>query len=64
MRDHDVPLGQDQLDIAQAEAEDVVQSHGIVDDLGREPIARIGAELGRHPASFAHPRPSDYVPPT
>jgi hypothetical protein len=57
------PLGQDQLDIAQAEAEDVVQPHGMVDDLGWEPIARIGGGLGRHPASFAHPLPSDYRPP-
>jgi len=28
MRDHHARLGQDQLDVAQTEAEDVIQPHG------------------------------------
>jgi len=39
--DHDAALGQDQLDVAQAEAEEVVQPHGVVDDRSRKAMARI-----------------------
>jgi hypothetical protein len=38
----DAAFGQDQLDIAQAQAEDMVQPSGMVDDLGRKPVARVG----------------------
>ena len=31
---HDAAFGQDQLHVAQAQAEDVIQPHGVVDDLG------------------------------
>jgi hypothetical protein len=40
MGDHHAALGQDQLDITQAEAENLVQPHGMTDDLGREAMAR------------------------
>lgn len=39
---HDrAPLGQDQLDISQAEAEHVVEPHGMADDLGWKPVTGI-----------------------
>jgi|ERR1700722_18035145 hypothetical protein len=37
--DHDAALGQDQLDVAQAEAEEVVQPYDVVDDLSRKAVA-------------------------
>jgi hypothetical protein len=39
--DDHAALGQDQLDVSQAEAEHVVQPNGVVDDLGREPMPRV-----------------------
>jgi hypothetical protein len=44
----DAALGQDQLDLAQAQAEAVVEPHGVADDLGRETEAAVGAGLGLH----------------
>jgi hypothetical protein len=40
--DHNAALSQDQLDIAQAEAEHMIQPHGIADDLGWEAMAVVG----------------------
>ena len=42
--DDDATLGQDQLDIPQAEAEDMVEPDGVADDLGRKPmtVIRVG----------------------
>lgn len=40
---HDATFGQDQLDGAQAEAEDVIQPNGMADDLRRKPVPGIGA---------------------
>ena len=40
------------LDVAQAQAEDVLQPHGVTDDLGQEAMAMIRAGLGRHLVSF------------
>ena len=59
--DRDAPLGQEQLDVTQAEAEHVIQPHSMADELGREAmaVARIGWRL--HAASLAHPR-SDRQP--
>jgi hypothetical protein len=54
VRDRDASLGQNQLDITQAQAEDMVQPNGMVDDLGLEAVPRVGLELRRHCASFAH----------
>jgi hypothetical protein len=51
--DHYAALGQDQLDIAQAEAEDVIQPHGVADNLGWEAVTMIGIGFWRHPGSFA-----------
>jgi hypothetical protein len=60
VRDHDAPLRQDQLDIAQAQAEDVVEPYGMADHLGREPMAGVGGGVGRHATSLAEPRCSGY----
>lgn len=45
VRDHNAALGQDQIDITQAEAENVVESNGMVGDLGREAVTGIGRAL-------------------
>jgi hypothetical protein len=55
MTDNDTPLGQDQLHVAQAQAEKVVQPHGMADDLGRETVAGVGGGLWRHRASLDQP---------
>jgi hypothetical protein len=44
--DSDTALCQDQLNVAQAEAEDVIQPDGVADDLGREPMAVVGSGGG------------------
>ncbi|HWX49258.1 MAG TPA: hypothetical protein VNZ61_14485 [Roseomonas sp.] len=44
MGDRDLMFGQDQLDIAQAQAEHVIKPDGVPDDLGRE-----GGKLWGHP---------------
>ena len=46
--DDDTAFCQDQLDIAQTEAEHVVQPDGVADDLGREPMAVVGVGWRRH----------------
>src|SRR3954452_21541464 len=43
----DAALGQDRLDLAQAQAEAVVEPHGVADDLGRE--AEAAVRVGRRP---------------
>jgi hypothetical protein len=40
--DRDPALGQDQLDIPQAEAEDVMEPYGVADDLGGEAVSGVG----------------------
>jgi hypothetical protein len=42
---YDAAFGQDQLHVTQAQAEDVIQPHGMVDDLGRNPMPGIGGGL-------------------
>jgi hypothetical protein len=54
VRDHNAALGQDQLDITQAEAEDVVEPNGMVDDLRREAVTGIGRALRRHSPILAY----------
>jgi hypothetical protein len=49
----DASFGQDQLDVAQAEAEYVIPPDGIADDLGRKPMPRICRGLVGHAVSFA-----------
>jgi hypothetical protein len=51
--DRDPTFGQDQLDVAQAQAKNMIQSYGVADDLGREAVAGVGGEVRLHPASFA-----------
>jgi hypothetical protein len=53
--DDDTTFRQDQLDIPQAEAEHVVQPHGMADDLSGEPMTVVG---GRAVASCRQSRPS------
>src|SRR4051812_694368 len=58
---YDAALGQDRLDVAQAQAEAVVEPHRVADDLGREAEAMVGAGLGLHahqPATPLQPWPS------
>jgi hypothetical protein len=43
--DQHATFGQDQLDIAQAEAEHVIQPNGVADDPGREAMAMIRTGL-------------------
>ena len=51
--DH-APRGQDQLDVAEAQVEHVIQPDGVADDLRREPVPRIGTGRGFMP----QPRPT------
>ena len=46
-------FGEDQLDVPQTEAEDVIQPDGVSDYHGRKAMARIGGGLRRHPGSLA-----------
>ena len=55
MGHHDAALGQDQLDVTQAQAEDVIQPHGVADDLGRKPVPGIGGGFECHAVSLARP---------
>jgi hypothetical protein len=52
--DDDTAFCQDQLDIALAEAEHVVQPYGVTDDLGGEPLAVMGVGWRLH-ASVSSP---------
>jgi hypothetical protein len=56
--DHDAPFGRDQLDITQAEAENMIQPNGMPGELGREAMTVIGVGLWCHPVSFAYPTTS------
>ena len=51
MGHHNAAFGQDQLDVTQAQAEDVIQPHGMADDLNRKPVPVIGDEFGMLSAS-------------
>jgi hypothetical protein len=46
-------LSQDQLDVPHTESENVIQPHGVADDLGREPMPRIGVGCGVIPDNLA-----------
>ena len=57
----DAALGQDRLDVAQAQAEAVVEPHRVADDLGREAEAAVRVRRRRHarqPATSTWPRPT------
>jgi hypothetical protein len=54
--DADAPLGQDQLHLAQVQAENEIQSDSVADDRGWEAVSGLGRGLRRHPAILArHP---------
>src|SRR4051812_5307439 len=50
--DRDAPPGQEQFNVPETQAEDVVQPGRVADDLGREAVSGISGGLGRHPASM------------
>ena len=51
--DHDAPLGQEQLNVTQAEAEHVIQPHSMADELGREAMAVVRVGWRLHATTFA-----------
>ena len=53
--DADPALRQDQLHLAQAQAEDVVEPDRVADGLGREAMSGVGGGLEPHPASMPQP---------
>ena len=46
MTNTDAALSQNQFDVSQAEAEHMVQPHGMANDLGREPMTVVGVGAG------------------
>ncbi len=64
MGNRDPALGQDQLDVPQAEAEDIIKPYSMADDLGREAVAGVGDGLGHHQPSLVQPPRSGQRPPT
>ena len=54
--DGDAALRQKQLDVPEAEAEHVIEPHGVADDLSRKPMAVNGVGRTSHAASFARPK--------
>jgi hypothetical protein len=54
--DGNTTLGQEQLDISQAEAEHIVQPDGMTDDLGGEAMTVVRVGLWLHAATVAHGR--------
>ena len=54
MGHYDATFRQDQLDIAQAEAEDVIQPDRMADNVGGKPVSRIRGGFGCHSVSLAH----------
>src|ERR671938_2062935 len=53
--DDHAALGQDQLHVAQAQAEDVVQPVGMGDDLSRKAVTVVRVGRVSHPATLAYP---------
>src|ERR1700722_13692836 len=52
---HHAPFGEDELDIPQAEAEEVIQPYCVADDLARKSMAAIEGRLSAHSGSFPWP---------
>jgi hypothetical protein len=61
VRHQNAALGQDQLDVTQAQAEDVVQPYSVADDLGRKPVP---GNRRRVRVSFRQPRLATVRAPT
>jgi hypothetical protein len=53
IRDDNVPLGQQQLNISKAKSEQMAQPNGMADDLGRETVAVVRVCRGFHAGSRA-----------
>ena len=47
----DAALGEEIFDVAETEREAVVESAGVADYRGREPVASIARHIVRHPAT-------------
>ena len=60
--DHDAAFRPDQLDITEAEAENVVQPDRVADDLSWKPMSRIRGGFGYHGVSLAY-LPLNHQPP-
>ncbi len=53
--DQHTTLGEDELDIPQAQAEQVIQPYCVADDLGGKPMPAIEGRLSAHSGSFPWP---------
>src|SRR3954447_16588484 len=53
--DGDASLGQEELYLTQAQAEDVIEPYSVADDLGWEAVSGVGGGLGHHLAILAQP---------
>src|SRR3954447_26628839 len=62
MADDNAPLGKDELHLAQAQTEDVIEPDSVADDLGREAVSGVGGGLGYHLAILAQPYRSGQRP--
>jgi hypothetical protein len=47
-------FGEDQLNVSEAQAEEVIEPDGMADDLGRKAVAGVGGGLSGHRAILAH----------
>jgi hypothetical protein len=54
MADDNAPLSQKQFDVTQAEAEHVIQPHGMANDCGRDAVAVVRVEWRLHAPSLVH----------
>jgi hypothetical protein len=61
VRDAHTPLRQDQFDVPQAQAEDVVGPDRVGDDRGGKPVTAVADGFCGHPTSLAQPR-SGHMP--
>jgi hypothetical protein len=53
--DHQASLGEKQLNVLRAQAEEVIKPDCMPDDLSREAIPRVSGGIGRHLAILAQP---------
>jgi hypothetical protein len=56
--DNDPALGQKIFNVAEAQAEPVIQPDGVADDFGRKPVSVIAVRFGVHPRTLSGGRSS------
>jgi len=56
--DNDPALGQKIFDIAEAQAEPVIQPDGVADDFGRKPVSVVAIRIRVHPRTLSGSRSS------